>query len=197
MSARSVKGNEVNSVVVTLSEAFSDDPVWVWILPDPAKRRKRFAQLWQVFVESAAADGWVWSTERAEAVAVWNPPGVGELAGPAPDRLEEVIMGFGDDGRRVRLTLEAFADHRPAEPHHFYLNMLGVRSGCRGRGLGMSLLSENLSAVDSHNAPAYLESSNPANVDRYRALAFEVVEDFHLPEGGPQVTTMWREPRGK
>jgi hypothetical protein len=43
--------------------------------------------------------------------------------------------------------------------------------------------------------PAYLESSNPANLDRYRRLGFVERGEFSLPADGPTVTTMWRTAR--
>ena len=59
----------------------------------------------------------------------------------------------------------------------------------------MALLADNLSRVDQLGLPAYLESTNPANLERYRSVGFEPCGEFALPEGGPVVTTMWREPR--
>lgn len=190
-----VESVEVPAVVATLAEAFASDPVWSWAIPDEAARRELFSRLWLVFVERAQLDGWIWSTSRSEAVAVWNPPGLGELDDVATDRLDATIETFGLGARRIRSVLDAFTEHRPRSPDHFYLNMVGVRECCRGRGLGMDLISENLEAVDRLGAPAYLESSNPANVDRYQRVGFEVVESFRMPDGGPLVTTMWREPR--
>jgi hypothetical protein len=43
--------------------------------------------------------------------------------------------------------------------------------------------------------PAYLESTNPANLSRYEALGFARIGEFG-PDGGPLITTMWREARG-
>jgi hypothetical protein len=43
--------------------------------------------------------------------------------------------------------------------------------------------------------PAYLESTNPANLRRYEGVGFAASGTFELPDGGPTVTTMWREPR--
>ena len=58
----------------------------------------------------------------------------------------------------------------------------------------MALLADNLARVDAEGVPAYLESTNPANLDRYRSVGFVDRKTFALPDGGPVVTTMWREP---
>src|SRR5258706_493653 len=65
----------------------------------------------------------------------------------------------------------------------------------RGRGLGMRLLAENLARIDEHSMPAYLESSNPANVGRYERVGFRPVGSFSTPDDSHTVTTMWRRPR--
>ena len=43
--------------------------------------------------------------------------------------------------------------------------------------------------------PAYLESSNPANVALYARHGFAPCGVIEIPGGGPQIVTMWREPR--
>jgi GNAT superfamily N-acetyltransferase len=193
---RAIK-DEVAGVVETLTQAFDSDPVWSWAIPDAGTRRERFASLWRVFVDSAIDGGWVWTTRGCSAVAVWNPPGVEDLDEEGARRLESVIdVGFGTGGSRMREVLESFSDHRPSWPDHFYLNMLGVRTADRGRGLGMALLAENLLSIDALGAPAYLESSNPLNQARYEAVGFEAVETFKVAGVGPSVTTMWRDPMG-
>ena len=59
----------------------------------------------------------------------------------------------------------------------------------------MALLADNLARVDADGMPAYLESTNPVNLARYRSVGFVDADRFALPDGGPVVTTMWREPR--
>jgi hypothetical protein len=49
--------------------------------------------------------------------------------------------------------------------------------------------------IDAEGLPAYLESSNPANNDRYGGVGFQAVGEFAYPGGGPVVTTMWRPAR--
>jgi ribosomal protein S18 acetylase RimI-like enzyme len=74
------------------------------------------------------------------------------------------------------------------------LRLLGTASAQRGQGLGTALLGEDLSRIDADHMPAYLESSNPANLGRYESVGFRPVGEFALPEGKVVVTTMWRQP---
>ena len=59
----------------------------------------------------------------------------------------------------------------------------------------MELLAANLARIDDEGLPAYLESSNPANDERYERVGFERVGEFSTPDGSHTVVTMWREPR--
>ena len=42
--------------------------------------------------------------------------------------------------------------------------------------------------------PAYLNAGSPRSRDLYLRHGFEVTEEFRLPEGGPPLWRMWREP---
>jgi hypothetical protein len=53
-------------------------------------------------------------------------------------------------------------------------------------------LADNLERIDAGGMPAYLESTNPANNDRYARLGFEVVGSFEGYLPGSAITTMWR-----
>lgn len=58
----------------------------------------------------------------------------------------------------------------------------------------MRLLAATLSRIDGLGAPAYLESTNPANDKRYQSVGFEPRGEIVMP-AGQIVTTMWRPSR--
>jgi hypothetical protein len=60
----------------------------------------------------------------------------------------------------------------------------------------MGLLADNLGRIDAEGVPAYLESSDPANVPRYERLGFAVFDEFDVGEG-IIVAQMWREPSSR
>ena len=100
-------------------------------------------------------------------------------------------------GARSQLIMEVFEQFESAHPHerdHYYLSLLGTHTAHRGSGLGMGVLADNLAQLDQMQMPAYLESTNPANLKRYESVGFAVFGAFQLPNGGPTVTTMWRDP---
>jgi GNAT superfamily N-acetyltransferase len=82
----------------------------------------------------------------------------------------------------------------PKGPAFYYLSFLGTRPDSRGQGIGMALLAELTALADREGRPIYLESTNPANNQRYERLGFDAQSRFSTPDELHSVTTMWREP---
>jgi GNAT superfamily N-acetyltransferase len=178
-----------------LAGAFHDDPVWSWAFPDPVHRRDHLRAFWGLMLEGAAGYGWIWATDGLEAATLWIPPGQPELAEPWESQVEPLVHELvGTRAAEVLGALECFDSAHPRDEDHFYLSLLGTHPERRGGGMGMALLRDNLARIDAQGRPAYLESSNPANLGRYESLGFVPIGEFELPGDGPNVTRMWREP---
>jgi GNAT superfamily N-acetyltransferase len=148
--------------------------------------------LWRLFVSSALRFPWTLVTDKVEAAAVWIPPGEMELTDEAADGYEDFMVDLlGRPVAQVILTIsEQFEAARPTEAH-YYLSLLATHTDHRGAGLGIGLLRENLARIDALALPAYLESSNPANLGRYASVGFHPRQEITTPSGHI-VTTMWR-----
>lgn len=195
---RSATRTELDGLTETISRAFHDDPTWSWAFPDEARREEQYAVFWRFMIEGALRYPWVLRTAGYEAVAVWIPPGGTELAEADEERLEPLLETLvGSWAAEVMELFARFDAAHPDGPPHYYLSLLGTHPDHRGRGIGISLLSESLDRIDAEHAPAYLESSNPANNHRYERLGFQAVGSFTPPGGESRspVTTMWRDPR--
>ena len=197
MDARRAGPDDLTLAADTLALAFDGDPAWSWVFTVAARRTDQLRAVWGLLLEASVRHGWIWTTPGAGAVTQWIPPGADELS-----HEEEAAMGslmaelLGPDLWRAIALLEAFESARPTGPDHYYLSLFGTRPEARGQGLGMALLADNLALVDAERMPADLESTNPANLERYRSVGFVDAGEFTLPGGGPVVATMWREPRG-
>jgi GNAT superfamily N-acetyltransferase len=114
------------------------------------------------------------------------------LTGAEEDGLEDLLTRTaGTDSAESIMAIYGQLDAaHPAEPC-FYLSLLGVHDDYRGAGLGMALLADSLSRIDVLGAPAYLESSNPANNARYESVGFRPRSEITTATGHV-VTTMWR-----
>ena len=189
---------EVDDVVEIMAGAFFTDPLWGWAFPDPQRRRDQHRQVWRLFVQAAIRYPWVWLNGPRTAAAVWIPPGGTELGPQEETRFEQLVTEqAGPHAARVFHAFEALEEAHPHGEPHFYLSLLGTAPEHRGHGYGLGLLAENLRRVDELQAPAYLEASNLVNVPLYARYGFAPVRTLQLPDGGPEVVTMWREPGGR
>jgi GNAT superfamily N-acetyltransferase len=196
LAVRQAREADIDGVVATVTSAFIDDPLWAPLFADASARAIQSAVLWRAFVSSAVINyPWTFFSADFGAVSVWLPPGATELTEDDERRLDEALeTSIGRAGVELFHAIgETFESAHPSEPC-YYLSLLGTRADHRGKGLGMSLLRENLARIDALGAPAYLESSNPANNPRYESVGFEPRDQLTMP-AGQRVTTMWRPAR--
>jgi hypothetical protein len=192
---RAAGANDVDALAACLASAFHRDPLWAgWAFPDERSRAERLYALMRFWTAAAVRYPWVRMTDDAEAVAVWIPPGKPEMTSDEEPRFAALVGElFGNRAAELNDLFDRFDDQHPEQPH-YYLSLWGTHRDHAGRGLGSTLIEDNLARIDAEGMPAYLESTNPANLARYEALGFARKGDFG-PAGGPVVTTMWREPR--
>jgi GNAT superfamily N-acetyltransferase len=190
--ARIAAAGDLDGITATLSAAFASDPLWSWAFP----AGRKLDVYWRFLVEAAIPHRWVWVLGDYQAVSVWIPPGERELSEADEQRvaplMRELLGARADD---VLQLFDRFDRSHPHDEQHYYLSLLASHPTERGRGLGMRLLAENLARIDEQSMPAYLESSNPANVGRYERLGFRSAGSFSTPDDSHTVTTMWRRPR--
>jgi len=193
MDARRAVPDDLPALATTLAGAFGEDPAWSWVFADPGLREAQLTEVWSLLLAGAVGYGWVWTTPGAEAATLWIPPGEPELPAPFDVRIGPLLDRLLGPGRaRVDALMERFVTAHPVSPDHYYLSLFGTRPDARGSGTGMALLADNLARIDAEHEPAYLESTNPVNLERYRSVGFVDRDAFTLPDGGPTVTTMWR-----
>jgi|TARA_R110002072_G_scaffold106585_6_gene232688 GNAT superfamily N-acetyltransferase len=187
--------NDLDTLVDTLSDSFTHDPMFNWVFPR--------TQLYPFFFHMLVRDvylprGIVHTEESGRAAALWLPPEERFELAPRLGLLRLGLKLIRHDGLRpvwrVYQQGSVFARHHPAEPH-YYLQFLGCRQSSQGQGIGAELLKRGTTVCDSRGMPAYLESSNPRNVPLYERHGFEIRAQQAIGENGPTVWFMWREPR--
>jgi GNAT superfamily N-acetyltransferase len=182
---------DVDGVTATLVSAFDADPLWSWAFPGEG-----LADLWGLLVSSAMRYSSVRFAGDYAAASVWIPPDGTELTAAEEASLGPMLEDrIGSRADEVLALSERMERVHPDAPPHYYLSLLGTHPDHRGKGLGMALLADNLTQIDSEGMPAYLESSNPDNDPRYERLGFERIGEFERPDGQLTCSTMWREPR--
>ncbi|MEM8498412.1 MAG: GNAT family N-acetyltransferase [Pseudomonadota bacterium] len=192
-SARIAGATDAELVAKILADAFHQDPVVRWVIPDSKYDKKFFTiDLSQAYLPHRHC----WVLAGGEGAACWLPPDA-EVNGASILPLLSVFVpltlkyGF-QCVKRGGVIERVFAEHRPKQ-RHYYLHMLGARHDQQGKGVGSALLREGLKVVDEHAMPAYLESSNENNLPLYERFGFRTTSEQTLGIGGPRVWFMWRE----
>jgi ribosomal protein S18 acetylase RimI-like enzyme len=193
---RSAEMSDVPVLGRCLASAFFEDPVWgQWAFPDRERRGEQLRRLLEFWVRAAVRHPWVHMLAGGEAVAVWIPPGVTELTAEEEKTFAVMIAELaGPRAAEFDELFEEFEVNHPRAEPHYYLSLWGTHRDHAGRGLGSAVIAEDLARIDAEHMPAYLESTNPANIPRYEALGFRPVGEFG-PSAGPTITTMWRTAR--
>ena len=191
-SVRVATPSDIDGIIEIFTSAFFEDPLCGPVFPDVTRRATQADAFWRQFVTSALRYPWTFVTERGQSAATWLPPGSDEFTAEEEDSFGSFLLSIADQqvADNILTILELFEASRPIEPH-YYLSLLGTHKNHRGQGSGMALLCENLARIDALGAPAYLESTNPANNERYMSVGFRPHGSFTIPSGHT-VTTMWR-----
>jgi ribosomal protein S18 acetylase RimI-like enzyme len=185
-----------------LARALHDDPHWVWILPDESRRAQVLPWFMEVCAKYCHKCGEVHTTAgKVEGAALWLPPGkyppsvVGMIL--AGMMLVPLKFGRAALGRLMSSANYAMRLHKRDVPRrHWYLSTLGVEPPRQGQGIGSALIQPALVRADAEGLVCYLETEREKNVRFYRRHGFEVVVESDVPNGGPHMWTMKREPQG-
>lgn len=179
-----------------LARAFDDDPMTTHLLPlGTPKRTEKLARFIGVAARAAIAHRSVYTTAEVVAGAVWRPPGRWRMSAGEMVRGMPTMLGvFGTRIPKALSVLTAIESEHPTEPH-WYLEILGTEPSAQGKGHGSALMAPVLERCDTEGVPAYLESSKERNVAYYERHGFRVTGEITLPDGGPTIYPMWREPQ--
>jgi GNAT superfamily N-acetyltransferase len=185
------KKDEKEKLFATLTLAFVDDPIMRWIMPEGSAYLKNVTVMHGSLGGRAFEHDCAYYLDDLSGVALWLPPGIEVDA----DTMVEAANTRAPEKLRPDLykMMERMGELHPTEPH-WYLAVLGVDGHHQGKGLGSILMKHVLSRVDKDHAIAYLESSNPRNVQFYERHGFEVVGEIQAGSS-PVVAAMLRRPR--
>ena len=168
--------------VAVIVLAFSSDPAARWSYPDPDQYLQHFPDIVRAFGGNAFVHGTAFHVGRIAGAALWLPPGVR----PDEEALASVLRRSVPAARQetVFAVFEKMGRYHPQEPH-WYLPLIGVDPVHQGYGHGSALLQHALRRCDADHVPAYLESSNRANVPLYERHGFEVLTTIQVGSSPP------------
>lgn len=188
---RSTETSEQDDAVAIQTAAFIADPVMRWMYPESRSYLEHFPGFVRAFGGAAFDGDGAFLSDCLGGVALWLPPGVH----PDGDAIEAFFRKTVSEEKLDDLfgVLEQMDEYHPEESH-WYLSIIGVDPARQGQGLGAQLLQHTLARCDEDGLPAYLESSNPANISLYMRHGFEVMGEIRVGDA-PLVTPMLRPAR--
>lgn len=192
---RDAEQSDLDTLVDTLSDSFSHDPMFNWVFPNTQLYPHFFRMLVRdVYLER----GIVHIDSQGRAAALWLPPEARMKMAPRMGLMKFALRLFREGGMRpvwrVRQQGSVFSRHLPREPH-YYLQFIGCRHAHQGGGIGAGLLGHGIEICDERGMPAYLECSNRRNIPLYERHGFEVRAEQAVGRNGPMAWFMWRESR--
>lgn len=191
LTIQNIRASGRDNAFDTLAKAFEADPVARWLFPHHESYRDDFRSFAEAFAGLSIEAGAATEAGGFAGVSLWIPPGLEA----DEENLLAVLEAAVPAGRQAALwaVLEQMDRFHPHESH-WYLPLLGVSPGNQGQGLGSALLESALERCDLEGLPAYLESSNAANLSLYLRHGFETVGQIRVPSA-PPLYPMIRRPR--
>lgn len=179
---RAVEPSERDTAIHILTLAFVADPAARWLYPEAEAYLSHFPGFARAFGGEAIEQETAYLTRCLGGASLWLPPGA-----HADEQAVTTVIRSSADLTSQDDLFSVFAEmeeYHPKEPH-WYLAMIGVDPSRRGQGLGSALLKATLVQVDEQGLPAYLESSNPANLPLYERHGFELQGEIRRGDGPP------------
>jgi len=195
-----LRERDLPAAAAALSRAFHDDPLQMYVFPDPVERAARSPALFTPLLRYGLLFGEVLTTAGGPvAAAVWLGPAAWEVT---PQRakaagLDELPTVLGPAAAGRFLSVLAAIDpyhHRDVPPAHWYVMVVGVAPEAQGTGIGQALLRPMIDRADAAGQPCYLETAQPTNVAFYEKLGFDRVVDTREPQSGLRLWTFRHSP---
>jgi len=175
-----LKRSQLKDAAGLLADAFFDDPLASYMVPDKNKRRRELSRMMGRCLSYGMLYGHVETTENLEGVAAWVKPEYvkfnfyrmlrsGMIAIPW-------ILGLGATRRFNRVLSDGDRLHAKYAPgRHWYLFILAANPNAQRRGGGTALMNRGLARIDAQGLPCYLETMSHKNVAYYPRHGFEMV----------------------
>lgn len=171
-SIRIATAEDRQTVVDTVVAAFDQDPAFRWFFPTEDSWSRNAHLFVGALFDSRVASGATWLADDGAALAMW--------ADPAAESLRADLGALDDDAlARLSTYNDATAGGLPDEPF-WYLGVLATHPDRKGEKLARRVMVEGLRRARSTGLPAYLETTNEANVALYERSGWTQTAESHI-----------------
>jgi GNAT superfamily N-acetyltransferase len=186
--------SQLGALSGVLARAFAADPMMAWPLGDIADPQRSLETCFRLLNAGNIESGLVFEAAGGAGVAVWVPPDLAGRWAETERRARPAIHALADDGGARYERLWDWVEERVPEEPLWYLDQLGVDPARQGEGLGKALVQFGLARAAEAGLPAFLDTASERNVRFYEFLGFRVVEEGSVPDGGPRIWFLRRDP---
>lgn len=179
------------NIAALMGLAFATDPAVRWWLPDPYYYLKFHEKYVGLSFGPAFDNSSAFVIGSMCGAALWRPPGVKIDSRPLDDFMNKYFDPVVLDN--FARLIEKSRTYRPVEPY-WYLALIAVDPVRRGKGYGAALMSHALEICDRDKRPAYLESTNAANLSLYKRFGFKLLAEVQIGQS-PARYPMLRQPQ--
>jgi GNAT superfamily N-acetyltransferase len=182
--------NDIRRLASMLADAFYDDPIFGWLMPDERTRLERLRHFYAIELRHVGLTrGRTWTSNGLTGAAISAPPGAWRL--PPRVMLAQSAL-FGVHLVRAARLLPAVERHHLRGPHYYFAH-IGVAPHAQGKGLGSALMRPTLDRCDREALPAYLEASSERSAALYERFGFRLTRELRVA-GSPPLRLMLRRP---
>ena len=178
--------NKLKAAGSVLSKAFSQDPVFNYLIPDTNQRLKTLNHYFQHVIKYGLHYGEVYSTPNLECISVWLPPKNSSHTRWKAIKTGALVLPVKVKWKYLALQnkIYKFTDnlHKKLIPYpHWYLSLIGVEPNHQGKGFGQQLLSTAINRIDPEGKPIYLETNNEKNIEIFKRSGFRILQKIIVP----------------
>jgi ribosomal protein S18 acetylase RimI-like enzyme len=192
---------ELDQSVEVISQAFIDDPLCVYMLPNKRTRLETLRKFFHLYATIYLRNGKGYGVgDPLKGVAFWLEPGgaevslsIGSLGLFLPVMFTHYPIGYLRARQIIKQT--ELMHKQYASAAHFYLDNLAVLPSVQGQGFASQLVRPILELADAQQVVAYTDTVTPANVSLYRHFGFQVMEEHPVEHTEITVWALRRSPQ--
>jgi len=198
LNIREIYEGEIDKAVETLVQAFYNDRLVCYILPDDNSRKEFISWFYSRWIQLLMKFNTVFVEDNVRGVAVCVPPKLFPHI-PLSYQLRAGLLkalpklGLKNLWKPIRVYFDSQkrTTDEVKEPS-WILDILGVQPEFQGKGIGTALVQHLISLSNQDKVPAYLITHNERNIVFYEKNGFKLLKKEHsLPDGPPTCSLIY------